>query len=508
MKIVIVEDEAPIREGMGKILHKISPDYELAGKASNGLEGLKLIREVKPDLVIMDIQMPDMDGLEMLEEVRKEQIACRALVLSAYSEFTYAKKAIELGIENYILKPIKIPELKKVLKQIETEIAREQSREKIVTLDSIFLGGLNGQVSVDWQLDEIVWDKFGFHVDAPLVLFLVWLGNGYEKQRDAARRILTDVGEHGRDFSLHLLDLPGREEFIAVLYKTGDSVKLYADFQRSVAPMLYASLSRPVVCVWEEADGISGMEAAVGRLRKDMEWNLIMGEGSIISQKMIGQIETVPLKYPIDLENQARQSIIKRDEEAFKKSYVTFRELCRQSRCHPKEIKEACIRYSWAVLNTAKEYGSLQEELSARRMMETISEAVTWDQVRDALKMFFQKVVMLREKEEELSVSAMVQRALQMMQEYYSQGITLEEIARKLLVSEEYLSTQFRRQTGMTFSETIRKLRIEKVKVLLVNSTLKLSQIADMAGYSDPKYMSRVFKEEVGMLPAEYRKMN
>lgn len=105
-------------------------------------------------------------------------------------------------------------------------------------------------------------------------------------------------------------------------------------------------------------------------------------------------------------------------------------------------------------------------------------------------------------------VSLLVQKAIQHIQEYYNQGITLEEVAAKLHVSEEYLSTQFKKQTGRTFTETIRKYRIENVKELLLKSTLKLNQIADMVGYSDPKYMSKVFKDEVGMLPAEYRKKN
>ena len=75
-------------------------------------------------------------------------------------------------------------------------------------------------------------------------------------------------------------------------------------------------------------------------------------------------------------------------------------------------------------------------------------------------------------------------------------------------VSEEYMSTQFKKETGSSFTETIRRVRIEKIKELLLESNLKLTQIADMVGYADPKYMSKVFREEVGMLPAEYRKLN
>ena len=99
-----------------------------------------------------------------------------------------------------------------------------------------------------------------------------------------------------------------------------------------------------------------------------------------------------------------------------------------------------------------------------------------------------------------------MQKAKEMIRKYYSQGLTLEQTAERLFVSEEYLSSQFKRETGKTFTETVRKYRIKKVKELLSETHLKLNQIAELSGYSDPKYMSRVFKEEVGMLPTEYRK--
>ena len=115
MKIIIVEDEKSIRNGLVKMLPKLDPEYEVVGSAKDGSEGYQRILAEQPDLVIMDIEMPEMDGLTMLEKLRKEGFAGKAVVLTAYSDFSYAKRAIELGIENYLLKPIKLEELKKTL---------------------------------------------------------------------------------------------------------------------------------------------------------------------------------------------------------------------------------------------------------------------------------------------------------------------------------------------------------------------------------------------------------
>ena len=139
-------------------------------------------------------------------------------------------------------------------------------------------------------------------------------------------------------------------------------------------------------------------------------------------------------------------------------------------------------------------------------MLESANPSRHDKKVAEAFLTFFENLSLKNIGEDD--VSLLVQKAIQHIQEYYNQGITLEEVAAKLHVSEEYLSTQFKKQTGRTFTETIRKYRIENVKELLLKSTLKLNQIADMVGYSDPKYMSKVFKDEVGMLPAEYRKKN
>ncbi len=97
MKIAVVEDEKPIREGLVHILNKISPEYQVVGSAENGAEGLILLEEEMPDLIMLDIQMPDMDGLQMLKEARARGIYTKVIILTAYSDFSYAKKSNRTG---------------------------------------------------------------------------------------------------------------------------------------------------------------------------------------------------------------------------------------------------------------------------------------------------------------------------------------------------------------------------------------------------------------------------
>lgn len=162
------------------------------------------------------------------------------------------------------------------------------------------------------------------------------------------------------------------------------------------------------------------------------------------------------------------------------------------------------MRLCLSVLNFASSLGRLNSfEMSAREMFGDLSQAVSWDQIWVVMDRLYELVTVRKEQE---NVSALVKRAKQIIEEYYNQGITLEELADRLRVSEEYLSTQFRKETGMSFTEIVRGYRIERIKELLLHSNLRLNQISDMVGYSDPKYMSKVFKETVGMLPAEFRR--
>ena len=121
MRIVIVEDEAPIREGLAKILHRINPDYELAGKADNGKAGYDLIRRMEPDLVILDIQMPKMNGYETTAAIRRlpradaKSVPIYAMTASAFSEDR--KKSLECGMNGHINKPVEPEDIYNTMKE-------------------------------------------------------------------------------------------------------------------------------------------------------------------------------------------------------------------------------------------------------------------------------------------------------------------------------------------------------------------------------------------------------
>ena len=201
MRIVIVDGEAQVREELEKLLKKAEPEYELAGTASDGREGYELISREQPDLVIMDIQLPKMSGVTMLKKLRADEAACRVIVLTADTDFNRARQAIELGIDNYILKPLKRAQLKKAVLSVKEKVENERVMAAAFTVENIFRGCLNGQIHPDSNFHAMTLEKYGFTLDEPVSACTVWLGSNYTEQRKEVRHLLENAAAD-RSFSV------------------------------------------------------------------------------------------------------------------------------------------------------------------------------------------------------------------------------------------------------------------------------------------------------------------
>lgn len=128
-KVVIVEDEGLVRRGIVQAVDWPSVDCAVVGEAANGEEGLEVIRRERPDLVVTDIKMPKMDGIEMLRQLRAEGNKAAVILLTAYSDFTYAQAAVKLGAVDYLLKPFHDGELEEAVRRLGGRDGQEPARE-------------------------------------------------------------------------------------------------------------------------------------------------------------------------------------------------------------------------------------------------------------------------------------------------------------------------------------------------------------------------------------------
>ena len=506
MKIITVVKDASDREALEKMLKRIGPEYGSAGAAANGAEGFDLIKNEVPDLIIADISLPRVDGLLMVKKLRSKNIRSKVIMLAEKEDFRQAKQALDLGVDGYFVKPVKMAELKKKILQIEEHLDMEYVEESVFTVENIILGCLNGQMGQDDSIDKITKRRFGFNVHGPGAVFVVWLGDKYEETKTEAKKLLEQTEALRSSCTSRVFEVRTWKMLFVVLY--GLEAEKYTDayFQEEVVPKLCEALRGPIVCIRAKADRLIDLQAVFGRIYAMRDWNLLFDRGELICTEKIEGMEIMPLKYPVYIEDQLKNAMTAKNGEEIKQCYYRLYDYLRQEAYSPEDMKECLIRFNITLLNAYKIRQEIQSEVGVQRCMQMISTAVTWGQVRTAIERFLQMLSFdTFDEEPDTSLSPLVCKAVQMVRKYYDQGITLEEIAERLFVSEEYLSTQFKKETGSGFTETVRKYRINRIKGLLLGTKLKLNQIAELTGYTDSKYMSRVFKEETEMRPTEFR---
>ena len=237
-----------------------------------------------------------------------------------------------------------------------------------------------------------------------------------------------------------------------------------------------------------------------------MDWNIAMGGRSVIRYPEVAQMKTESCIYPVEVENQMRVAMYGSGTADISAVLNEFNASFPEGRVYqPREVKECYVRFLWLIISFAKEIGGEWDKaVDRQKLLSEIMDAKT----REELKGVAESITMrLAPAENGVNVSHLtVRKAIGLIHECYKDGITLDEISRRLRVTPEYLGTLFHREVGTSFSTYIRNVRIDKAKELLCGTQLKLYEVAEKTGYSDPKYFSKVFREVTGLTPAEYRK--
>ncbi|MDR2267399.1 MAG: response regulator, partial [Christensenellaceae bacterium] len=166
-KLLIVDDEILIRKGLSETIDWASIDVQIVGEATNGVEGLEMVASLKPDIIISDIRMPIMDGIAMAKELQNNNFDGIVIILSGYSEFTYAQQAITSDIVAYMLKPTDNEMLLKTVVESSRKLATRRAKNRIIKMyqdDAVLLKGktLNDFLNATLSAAEIA-DRFSLY---------------------------------------------------------------------------------------------------------------------------------------------------------------------------------------------------------------------------------------------------------------------------------------------------------------------------------------------------------
>lgn len=508
MKILIVEDEVNAREGLGDLLGKISPNYIVCGKASDGEQGLILAKELKPDLIFADIEMPKLNGLEMIEKIKKDGQDPYFVILSGYSDFKYAQKGITLGVDEYLLKPITYNNLKNTMVQMNNKFNLKKEEAAMLRKD----------IPKEEMLREIILNRGKTSKDAYNIIESnikqdenMYLINLYlrEKYEDKSEIIIKEIYDFMKycNIKIFYYSIIKDYNYLTVFINTATT---FLDLIKMLKYNLLFSLRKnifPDITISAiNLNELVEIKNSFNKLQNLSRWPIVLGNDEIVHEKLISKLKVSQCNYPREIENEVFLSIKNNDYTKLADINKKFILYLKTNIYNPMDILEICSKYVFSILTFSKDCNNnLYNELKNEGILDKIRVSCTLDELKDHLDILIDKVC--KKSDDDCSINCLtVRKTINYIKEYYNDRVSLEEIASGMNITPEYLSRLFTKEIGKSFSDFLKEYRIDKAKKLLVNNKMKIYEIAEKVGYSDPKYFCKVFKELTGMSPKEYMK--
>lgn len=505
MRILIVEDEVMIRVGMGKLIES-ETKHQIIGEARNGKEGLELALRLKPDLIITDIRMPEMDGLIMMQKIRKNHLKIKAVILTGYAEFEYAKQAIHLGVHEYLLKPIGVEDVKEVLERVEQSLEEEQMSP--LGLDTLLRDSYLGseedfkQIYLPRLKQEAWHDKSG-----NFQLYLGYIGMAPGEYIEEFRDRITAIREFTEIHDCMVANIDKLQEVLCLVQGDRQALEEFGTaFYRKMIRICRPE-QVPAFAV-TEFNKIDNLYKGFQRAQELVSYAMVMESTQLFTEERIRAYAAdsrQDQEYLVELENRIKSSVCNGSIQNYNSDMEAFLAYMRKQKIPPENCKHGYLRFLSFISNLLQEIDR-QSFVNMQNMcfMKQIGDARTREEIEIVLRAIPQFLESTQGKKEDIH-NYTIKRAINYIREHYAEGISLEQTAESLDITPEYLSTLFNKEMEINFSAFVTEFRISHAKRLLKGTDMKIYEIADAVGYHDSKYFMRVFKEIQGVSPKEYR---
>ncbi|MCI6043197.1 response regulator [bacterium] len=506
MRIVIAEDEPKSREGLINIIHRFT-DYEIVGVADDGNEGLELVLKMKPDLVISDIKMPGLDGLGMLETIKEKQMDVQAVLLTGYSEFEYARKALRLQVVEYILKPLEIDQFLSVLKKVEGKIEKQNAHR--LTPNQLLRSYVSGDKSERERMLPVLEESLGINDRVESTVILI-------RPKSIARETYEEIQKHLRG----LLDALCMEDYyIFIRYGEDGGVYLLlvdTERNRNLKMILTTRVLPPLqeisscVCSMMKMKGIRNINQIIDQLGDLVKYSFSIPEGKIIDWETAQTITYEKIEYPSAVENEMIQYIRAGKKEKYFDMGKEFADHVIESNASPECIRDYTIRLVLGLIRVIGEIRTdLNQEEEITYMLESIRKCCSQKEMRYQFEKILKNITLPDDNvAKNITENGIVLNAISYIRGNYGNNIGLVDVAQFCNVRSEYLSRIFKEETGVKFVDFLTNFRVSMAKRMLVSGKYKVSEVSEAVGFSDQKYFQKVFKKVCGVTPSEYKKEN
>ena len=543
LKTFLVEDEVVIREMIKKMIPWEQYGFELAGEAADGEMALPLILKSKPDLLITDIKMPFMDGLTLCRLVKKELPDIRIVILSGYDDFNYAKQAISIGVEDYLLKPITknafIERLKEIHNRYEHEKTQREYYEKFRLEMQEYEKNASRDffetlVRADSDLAELYRraDKLNLDIVAEAYNILIFTPDTSEENYNSYEECSDWEAEVQDKINTYFLNHP-----VAILFR--HQVFSYAILVKGQKDTIEKNTEECVKAIQDIMD----------QTERRTDWFIAVGKSadrlSMLGHSYRTAVRANSFRYLYDghildyqsLEAQKENPSDSRREDSVQLRNVNINALNPAilqkflSSGLAEEVDDfirdyfnaigqepmgslvfrnyVVLNVRFSVLSFLKKLGCDDSEISGQEMENIMDE--TGKTIEAAVAYcgkILKKAIALRDENAGDQNRSVLKLAVDFIDHnYMDEEISLNKAAHVANVSANHFSALFSQNMGQTFTEYLTDLRMSKAKELLRCTAMRSSEIAGEVGYKDAHYFSYLFKKTQGMTPSEYRKM-
>ena len=537
LKTFLAEDEIVVRENIKKMVPWEQYGFELVGEASDGEMALPLIKKLKPDLLITDIKMPFMDGLTLCKVVKKELPDIKIVILSGYDDFNYAKEAIGIGVEDYLLKPITKNAFLERLCEIRSRYEHEKSQREYYeqfhremqeyeqnSSRDFFEGLISGTMDMGEMYERA--DKLGLDIVAEAYNILIFT---LESENAAAGQSETYSEWEARArekieglFADHSYAMLFRNNVfsygVLVKEQKDNPGKNTRDCVESIREILSdAPAGQPwFIAAGEPVERLSNMKhsyntAAQTYARRYLydghilyyrdlkEEELAKDDGRYLKKVDINAMDPAIIQKFLG-------SGLKEETGNFVRDYF---------HAIGKEPMSSMVFRSYVILNVRFSV------LSFLNRMGYCASALEESDTEDALEQggasmeaamayaekMLQKAIEIRDENSGNKNRDILENSIEYIKTHYmDENMSLNAVAQVANISANHFSALFSQNIGQTFIEYLTGIRMEHAKELLRCTGKRASEIALEVGYKDSHYFSYLFKKTQGMTPSDYRK--
>ncbi len=531
-RLIIADDEPKIIQLIRQLGHFGEMGIEIVDECHTGQEAFESIVKNRPDFVLSDIKMPVYDGIELIRMVRDAQLDPLFVLLSGYRHFEYARSAVSLNVMDYLLKPIDEDQLNETLKKVCARIDQQRLQREDQESLSQLRANRNRQdmerfwnrlVCGDHSVEDICFSSEeacnrAFHTEfaegcyQAICIFSnlgAILGSGdtvssskVDSFIDASFRNLAKVYCYNT-YKGYVLILNFAEEkrselhqaVSALYYKIRDLREIYGEIRVSIG----CSLIKRSVRELEEAC-MEAQSAEWGRLV--LSANGVLDYGQVAGLRRFSREELVPREEYAQICDCIKYLRTEELGDVFERIYQRAGGL---NNANPQDMLQSFFYLQTAML------ACFEDHEKKKRIDEDSHYAYfngrSFQQVIRNLFLVCQKYLEEEKAQLKEKMGRPIRMAASFIQEHYGEQISLEDAAAAGNVSPTYLSKLFKNEMGIGFNEFLTQVRLEESEKLLAQTSLPVREIAARVGYLDEKYYSKLFKKATGIKPTDYRKI-